>query len=127
MSSLDELAQLAQLRDQGVITPDEFETQKSRLLRLSSREQPAAQAEDADLRLLVPIGRTWQSIVAGYLGLVAIIPPLSLAAVAMGAWALADLKQRPNLTGRGRAWFGIIGGTICVVLHLGLLIWRLAS
>lgn len=31
-SSTDELAKLAQLRDQGALTPEEFETQKSRIL-----------------------------------------------------------------------------------------------
>jgi hypothetical protein len=42
-SSADELAKLAQLRDQGVITPQEFESQKAKLLGAS----PAAQAPQA--------------------------------------------------------------------------------
>jgi hypothetical protein len=42
-SSADELAKLAQLRDQGVITSQEFESQKAKLLGTS----PAAQAPQA--------------------------------------------------------------------------------
>ena len=42
-SSADELAKLAQLRDQGVITPQEFDSQKAKLLGTS----PAAQAPQA--------------------------------------------------------------------------------
>jgi hypothetical protein len=45
-STADELTKLAQLRDQGVITPEEFERQKTKLLG-TSQAAPAAQAPQA--------------------------------------------------------------------------------
>lgn len=63
---------------------------------------------------LVPVGRSWQSIVAGYLGLLSlalwILAPVS---IGMGIWAL--VRARDGGHGRGRAVFGIVGGVLGAV------------
>lgn len=59
---------------------------------------------------LLPTNRSWVAIVAGYLGLFAlVIIPAPLALVA-GVAALVHLRRRPELGGRGRAWFGAVAG-----------------
>jgi len=75
---------------------------------------------DPTMRALLPVGRTPLAIVAGYLGLAALfcIPaPISLA---VGIWAVIDLKKRPGMHGMGRAVFGIVAGAIGTVV---MLIW----
>ena len=71
---------------------------------------------------LVPVGRSWQSITAGYLGLFGLFlfvtAPL---AVWLGIWALQVAKRGGH--GRGRAWFGIVTG----VIGTGLGIWVLTA
>ena len=58
---------------------------------------------------LVPTGRSWQSIAAGYLGLFSILLFPAPFAVALGVWALR-VSQRDGSHGRGRAVFGIVTG-----------------
>lgn len=68
---------------------------------------------------LVPTGRTWQSITAGYLGICSILLFPGPFAVWMGVWALR-VSHRGGGHGRGRAVFGIITGALGTV---GLLAW----
>ncbi len=64
------------------------------------------------MRMLLPVGRSGWSIVAGYLGLFAlIIFPAPLALVA-GVLAFRDLKKHPEKHGRGRALFGLLMGIL---------------
>ena len=63
---------------------------------------------------LIPVGRSWQSITAGYLGFLCLViwfvPVLGfaveIATAALGVWALRLAKQGGH--GRGRAVFGIV-------------------
>lgn len=63
---------------------------------------------------LLPVGRSWQSITAGYLGFLCLViwfvPVLGfaveIATAALGVWALRLAKQGGH--GRGRAVFGIV-------------------
>ena len=81
------------------------------------------------LHWIVPIGRSWQSLLAGYAGLFALLlgvlgtagpVGLTIAGVAGGvAMLLGVLAIRAAATGghgRGRAWFGIVGGALGVVI-----------
>jgi hypothetical protein len=66
---------------------------------------------------LLPTGRSWQAIVAGYLGLVALaLWCLGPAAVGFGTWALVRRAREPRAHGRGRAIFGVVAGTIGTVM-----------
>jgi hypothetical protein len=65
------------------------------------------------MRLLLPVGRSPWAIAAGYLGLLSFgVFPLGPFALGTGIMALRDLKGKPKLGGRGRAWLGVIGGTL---------------
>lgn len=58
---------------------------------------------------LLPTGRSWQSILAGYLGLVGLLVwPLAPFAVGFGVWALR--RGMVGGHGRGRAVFAIVAG-----------------
>ena len=58
---------------------------------------------------MLPVGRSWQSIVAGYLGLFSIVVLfLGPFAIGFGIWGLQ--KAGAGGHGRGRCWTGIIGG-----------------
>ncbi|HYQ76460.1 DUF2510 domain-containing protein [Cellulomonas sp.] len=71
---------------------------------------------------LLPTGRSWQSIVAGYVGLLALlIWPLGPFAVWFGLWALR--KGSTGGHGRGRAVFAVVVGAAAT----GLLAYLLAS
>ncbi len=72
------------------------------------------------LHWVLPVGRSWQSVVAGYLGLfsmlVWVLAPFS---IGVGIWALARARQGGH--GRGRAITGIVGGLIGAVLGIAML------
>jgi hypothetical protein len=76
---------------------------------------------DATMRALLPVGRTALSIVAGYLGLASffIFPgPISLA---VGIWAIVDLKKKPDMHGMGRAVFGVVMGILATLVLILIL------
>jgi len=66
---------------------------------------------------MLPVGRSWQSIVAGYLGIFSLViwvlGPLS---IAFGVWALVRAGSGGH--GRGRAVTGIVGGAIGTLIIL---------
>ena len=73
-------------------------------------------------RMLVPVGRPASAIASGYCALFGILPviglPFSIAAVITGLVALSTLKKNSELSGAGRAWFGIICGSITTLISL---------
>ena len=59
------------------------------------------------LHWIVPVGRSWQSIVAGYVAILALfVWPVGPVALGLGVWALARARQGGH--GRGRAVFAVI-------------------
>ena len=70
-------------------------------------------------RMLLPIGRPISAIASGYLALFGVIPlfglPFSIGAVVTGFLALKAIKKNPDLSGAGRAWFGIILGGLATL------------
>ena len=75
---------------------------------------------------LLPTGRTWQSIAAGYVALFAVVIwPLGPVALGLGFWAL-KVSGHTGAHGRGRAVFAIIVGVLTSIAMLALileLIW----
>ena len=60
---------------------------------------------------MLPVGRSWQSITAGYVGLLSLgIWALGPVAIWLGIWAIR--KARTGGHGRGRAVFAIVTGTL---------------
>jgi hypothetical protein len=82
------------------------------------------EAEPA-LSWLIPIGRSGWAIAAGYLALFSILPfiglPFSLGAVMTGILAIRSIQQHSKLTGLGRAWFGVIMGSLTLFLQVAMI------
>lgn len=90
---------------------------------LSAVPQVARQGEHPGsvTHWLLPTGRSWQAITAGYLGLLSIglffLGPLS---IGFGVWALV-VAHRQGSHGRGRAITGIVGGLIGTMVTVAVL------
>ncbi|MGH8105857.1 MAG: GYF domain-containing protein [Arenimonas sp.] len=67
---------------------------------------------DPTMRLLLPVGRSFWAIAAGYLGLVSILVLPAPFALVTGILAVLDIKKNPEKHGMGRAIFGIVMGGI---------------
>src|SRR5438270_4489108 len=95
-----------------------------RFLDEEEEEEDRGAGGDAALRWLVPIDRSGWAIASGCLGLLSCFPFLGLLcgvlAVVMGVLALQSMKHNPRQGGRGRAFFGIILGTIAGLANLVL-------
>jgi hypothetical protein len=70
--------------------------------------------------MMLPVGRPTSAIAAGYLALFSVLPLLGLlpgvAAVICGITALKTIRRDPSLSGKGRAWFGIIVGGVTTAI-----------
>ena len=81
---------------------------------LDPTARPRDAGPDAVERALLPVGRPASAIAAGYLALFGVLPliglPFSILAFVFGILALKQIKADPSLSGKGRAWFGIILG-----------------
>lgn len=91
------------------------------------RPRRALGASPSDpLHWVLPLGRTWQSVAAGYVALVALVVwPLGPLAVALGVTGI-QAARRTGRHGRGRAWFAVVVGVLSTVAMLGLLVVLLA-
>ncbi len=69
---------------------------------------------------MVPTGRSWQTIAAGYIGLISLLAfPLGPVAIVLGVQGLRAARRQGS-HGRGRAIFGIVTG--CIGSVLGILV-----
>ena len=66
----------------------------------------------ADIRMLVPVGRSGLAIVAGYLGLFSLALFPAPFAIVTGILAVQDIQKHPEKHGLGRAYFGIVMGVL---------------
>jgi len=73
-------------------------------------------------RMLLPVGRTPLSIIAGYVALFSVLLAPAPVALVLGICALVQLSHRPNAYGRGRAIFAIVMGGILTAVLIGLVI-----
>lgn len=89
---------------------------------LDPTARPAKEAPDAVERALLPVGRPASAIAAGYFGLFAFFPVVGIVAgilgVIFGTTALNTISLDPSLSGKGRAWFGIIAGGLLALIWL---------
>lgn len=82
---------------------------------------------DRGLEMLLPVNRAPLAIVAGYLGLFSLLLLPGPIAVVVSLIALRQLKTKPDLGGRGRAWFGLVAGSVASLILLIMLGNALAS
>jgi hypothetical protein len=64
------------------------------------------------MRMLLPVGRSWLAIVAGYLGLFSLICFPAPLALVFGILAIWDIRKHPEKHGMGRAIFGLVMGAL---------------
>lgn len=69
-------------------------------------------------RMVLPVGRSGWAIAAGYLGLFSLLPIIGLFSLAIGVFALRDIKRNPHKHGKGRAIFAIVMGLITSLCYL---------
>ncbi len=86
---------------------------------LDPKDRPRDPSSAID-RMLLPTDRPASAIAAGYLGLFALFPFIGLIpailGVIFGILALKTIARDNSLSGRGRAWFGIISGILMGIL-----------
>jgi Protein of unknown function (DUF2510) len=71
---------------------------------------------------LLPTGRTWQSIAAGYVALFAMfLWPLGPISLGLGLWALS-IPKGSGTHGRGRAIFAVVVGVLSSIGMVALLV-----
>jgi hypothetical protein len=68
--------------------------------------------DDPAMRMLLPVGRSGWAIAAGYLGLLSLLGIFGPPALICGILAIRDIRQHPEKHGLGRAWFGIVMGSL---------------
>ena len=85
--------------------------------------------DNAAMRILLPVGRSGWAIVAGYLGLFAMLVVPAPLALIVSIVAIRDIRRSRSLPhpkhGMGRAIFGLITGVLGTLLLLGVLIGSL--
>ena len=84
--------------------------------RGSSKSPKKDLGEDPAVRMLLPVGRSPLAIIAGYLGLLSIIGCFAPLAIIFGILAIYDIRKHPEKHGMGRAIFGIVAGTLSMLL-----------
>ena len=90
--------------------------------RIQSGGVSVSNGDESSMRWMIPVGRPFSAIAAGYLGLLSPLPFFGVAAVICGFVALKAIRRNPDLCGAGRAWFGIVFGGLMTVLYLALLV-----
>jgi len=76
---------------------------------------PACQPFFHVQRLLLPVGRSFWAIAAGYAGLFAVLFFPAPIALILGIIAIYDIKRHPKRHGMGRAIFGLVMGALFTI------------
>ena len=82
--------------------------------------QKTGSRHSAGLRLVLPVGRSGYAIIAGYLGLLTLIPFVGIGALFFGILGVKDIKKNEDTYGMGRSIFGIIMGGLSTLIYLYL-------
>ena len=69
----------------------------------------------------------WLGLAGVGLGFMLMFAVLTPAAVVCGVRGLREIHARPELTGRGRAWWGILLGLVAPFLWVGLFVGLLVN
>ena len=81
-------------------------------------------ADDVALRAVLPVGRSGWAIAAGYLALFSVLLVPAPFALAAGLLAMRDIKRHPEKHGMGRAIFGVVMGSLGVLVMIVLFVIR---
>ena len=109
---------------QNVVAPPSMTIPPSVASYPRSGDQPPALTDDP-MRFLIPVNPSGWAIAAGYLGLFSVLCVFAPLALIAGFLGLQDIKKNPQKTGKGRAWFGVVMGTLgtvfLIIIALGSL------
>lgn len=98
---------------------------------LDPSARPSPPPPSAIDRMVLPVGRPATAIAAGYLALFSVVPIFGLipgiAAIVCGYFALKSIREDSSLSGKGRAWFGIILGGLTTLITVGLLLMAIGE
>jgi hypothetical protein len=83
-------------------------------------------AQNAGMRMLMPVGRSGWAIAAGYLGLFSVLIIPAPVALVCSLMAIRDMRRHPELHGMGRAVFGLIMGGLGSIGIVGAIIAAIA-
>ncbi len=72
--------------------------------------------DNAGVRMLIPVGRSFWAILAGYFALFSILIFPAPLALLFGIIAIIDIRKNPEKHGMGRAVFGIVAGGLFTLL-----------
>jgi hypothetical protein len=72
--------------------------------------------------MLLPVGRSFWAIAAGYLGLFSVLLFPAPIALILGIVAVVDIRRHPERHGMGRAIFGIVMGAIFSIVLVAALL-----
>jgi hypothetical protein len=92
---------------------DRFERRRRR-----RREEEEDIGQDPAMRMLLPVGLSGWAIVSGYLGLFSVLCLPAPFAVLTGVLAIREIKRNPKKHGMGRATFGIVMGSLAIIVPL---------
>ena len=79
-------------------------------------------ADDAGMRMILPVGRSGWAIAAGYMGLISVLLVPGPFAIFCSIMAISHMKKNPKLHGMGRAVFGLIAGGLGTALLIFVII-----
>ena len=79
---------------------------------------PKSIGDDAGMRMLLPVGRSFWAIASGYFGLLSILLIFAPFALITGILAILDIRKNPEKHGMGRAVFGIVMGALFSLILL---------
>ena len=85
---------------------------------VSSSSKMETGQSDVAMRILLPVNRSGYAIAAGYLGLISILLIPAPFALLFGLLGVRDIRSNSEKHGMGRAIFGIVMGTIFLILIL---------
>ncbi|WP_200806240.1 DUF2510 domain-containing protein [Demequina sp. NBRC 110052] len=109
----------------GQVTPGQFAPGRYGPGQLPTQAPATEPGPNDAMHWIVPVGRSWQSIAAGYLAFASLLfgmfGPLGIVVgggtLWISIWALRLAKRGGH--GSGRAIFGIVGGSIGLIGGLG--------
>lgn len=94
---------------------------------LGERTVRKVDSTDRALGYIVPINVSWLAVVAGYAGLLAITCFTAPIALILGFMALKDLQRNPGRSGKGRAIFAVIMGTVFTFMLIMIIFGMISS
>lgn len=83
--------------------------------------------DDKALGMILPVNVSPMAMISGYLGLFSVLLLPAPFAILTGILGMRDIKKNPNRSGKGRAIFGIVMGTLCTVGLFALIILCIAA